>query len=156
MRGGSTEEALKCAIKYLGYRARSEEEVRVKLTQLGFPEKSVKATLERLRLLKVLNDEDLARDWALSRAKDREHGPLRIERDLRRKGISTSLIRPILEETFAEQEEMERAKKLLKKKFSGKNMGDKKVIFGAAAFLQRFGYHNTVIEELLGQSLRDG
>ncbi|MEE9550992.1 MAG: regulatory protein RecX [Candidatus Binatia bacterium] len=156
MRGGSTEEALKCAIKYLGYRARSEEEVRVKLTQLGFPEKSVKATLERLRLLKVLNDEDLARDWALSRAKGREHGPLRIERDLRQKGISTSLIRPILEEVFAEQREMDRAKKLLKKKFSGKNMGDKKVILGAAAFLQRFGYHNTVIEELLGQSLRDG
>ncbi len=156
MRGESTEEALKCAIKYLGYRARSEEEVRVKLTQLGFPEKSIKATLERLRLLKVLNDEDFARDWALSRAKGREYGPLRIERDLRRKGISTSLIRPILEEAFAEQEEMERAKKLLKKKFSGKDMGDKKVILGAAAFLQRFGYHNTVIEELLGQSLRDG
>ncbi len=156
MRGGSTEEALKCAIKYLGYRARSEEEVRVKLTQLGFPEKSVKATLERLRLLKVLNDEDLARDWALSRAKGREHGPLRIERDLRQKGISTSLIRPILEEVFAEQREMDRAKKLLKKKFSGKDMGDKKVILGAAAFLQRFGYHNTVIEELLGQSPKDG
>ncbi len=156
MRGRSTEEALKCAIKYLGYRARSEEEVRVKLTQLGFLEKSIKATLERLRLLKVLNDEDFARGWALSRAKGREYGPLRIERDLRRKGISGSLIRPILEEAFAEQGEMERAKRLLKKKFSGKDMGDKKVILGAAAFLQRFGYHNTVIEELLGQSLRDG
>ncbi len=44
MRGGSTEEALKYPTKYLGYRARSEEEVRVKLAQLGFSEKSIKAT----------------------------------------------------------------------------------------------------------------
>ena len=156
MRGGSTEEALKCAIKYLGYRARSEEEVRVKLTQLGFPEKCVKATLERLRLLKVLDDEDLARDWALSRAKGREHGPLRIEKDLRQKGISTSLIRSILEEAFTDKGETEGAKRLLENKFSGRDMSNKKVIRRAASFLQRFGYHNTVIEELLGQSLRDG
>ncbi|MFQ5541205.1 MAG: regulatory protein RecX [Candidatus Binatia bacterium] len=154
MRGGSTEEALKRAIKYLGYRARSEEEVRVKLTQLDFPEKSIKATLERLRLLKVLNDEDFARGLALTRAKGREYGPLRIERDLRQKGISTSLIRSILEEAFADQGEMEGAKRLLEKKFSGKDMSDKKVIRRAAALLQRFGYHHTVIEELLGQSLR--
>lgn len=152
MRGGSTEEALNRAIKYLGYRARSEEEVRVKLTQLGFPEKSIKATLERLRLLKILNDEDFARGWALSRAKGHEYGPLRIERDLRQKGISRSLIRSILEEAFADQGETEGAKRLLEKKFSGKDMSNKKVIRRAASFLQRLGYHNTVIEELLGQS----
>ena len=152
MRGRATEEALKCALKFLGYRARSEEEVRVKLAQLRFPEKSIKATLERLRLLNLLNDEDFARGWALSRAKGREVGPLRIERDLRQKGISRSLIRSILEEAFAEQGEKERAKRLLEKKFSGKDIGDIKVIRRAVASLQRLGYRTTVIEELLGQS----
>jgi len=119
MKGGTSEEALKCAFRFLGYRARSEEEVRVKLAQLEFSEKSIKAALERLRVLNVLNDEDFARGWALDSAKGHEYGPLRIEKELRQKGISSSLIRPILEEAFAGQGEKERAKRLLGKKIQG-------------------------------------
>ncbi len=156
MKGGtSSEEALKCAFRFLGYRARSEEEVWVKLAQMGFSEKSIKAALERLRVLNILNDEDFARGWALGRAKGREYGPLRIEKELRQKGISRSLIRPILEEAFAEQGEKERARRLLGKKFKGKDLSDRKVVGRAIASLQRFGYRNTVIAELLGQPLED-
>ncbi len=155
MKGGTSEEALKCAFRVLGYRARSEEEVRVKLSQMGFSEKTIKAALERLRVLNVLNDEDFARGWALVRAKGREYGPLRIEKELMQKGISRSLIRPILEEAFAEQGEKERARRLLGKKFKGKDLSDRKVVRRAIASLQRFGYRNTVIAELLGQPLED-
>ena len=155
MKGGTSEEALKCAVRFLGYRARSEEEVRVKLAQLEFSEKSIKAALERLRVLNVLNDEDFARGWVLDSAKGHEYGPLRIEKELRQKGISRSLIRPILEEAFAGQGEKERARRLLGKKFKGKDLSDRKVVGRAIASLQRLGYRNTVIAELLGQPLED-
>ena len=39
MRDEGQQEALKRSLNFLGYRARSEKEVRAKLSQLGFPEK---------------------------------------------------------------------------------------------------------------------
>ena len=109
MSGATSEAALQRALKFLGFRARSEQEVRVKLTQLGFPQRTVEATLNRLRNLSLLNDEQLARDLALSRAKHGGYGHLRIERELLQKGISKSLTQRILSETVTEQGEKENA-----------------------------------------------
>ncbi|MFQ5849026.1 MAG: regulatory protein RecX [Candidatus Binatia bacterium] len=153
MRGGTPEQALQHALKFLSYRARSEEEVRVKLTQLGFPEKSIKVTLERLRSLNVLNDEDFARGWAVRRAEGRGYGPVRIERELRQKGISKPLIDLILREAFAKDGERERARALLKKKFRITNLSDARVLRRAGHFLHRCGYHDSLIAELLSESL---
>jgi len=152
---GEFEEALKRALKFLGYRARSEEQVRIKLTQLGFPQPTVEATLERLRSLNLLNDETFARDWAMTRATNHGYGLQRIERELRQKGISESLIGPILQETFAGQGEQDRAKALVQKRFAGKDLKDNQVLRRAIAFLQRRGYRDSDIVELLGQPLDD-
>ena len=148
-RGGNQEEALKRAYKFLSYRPRSEAEVRTKLGQLGFPQKSVDTTLEKLRSLSLLNDEAFARGWARGRAEGRGYGPLRIERELRQKGIAKSVIGQIVQETFGPQEEKERARALLKKRFRGKDLGDRKVLHRAVGFLQRRGYRNAVIAEVL-------
>src|SRR3989304_3340299 len=100
----SEEEALQRAFKFLSYRPRSEAEVRTKLNQLGFPRKSVDTTLEKLRTLSLLNDEAFARDWARGRAEGRGYGPLRIERELRQKGIEKSDIQEVVRETFGQGE----------------------------------------------------
>ena len=148
-RGGNQEEALKRAYKFLSYRPRSEAEVRTKLGRLGFPQKSVDTTLEKLRSLSLLNDEAFARGWARGRAEGRGYGPLRIERELRQKGIAKSVIGQIVQETFGPQEEKERARALLKKRFRGKDLGDRKVLHRAVGFLQRRGYRSSVIAEVL-------
>jgi len=148
-RGGNQEEALKRAYKFLSYRPRSEAEVRTKLGQLGFPRKSVDTTLEKLRSLSLLNDEAFARDWARGRAEGRGYGPLRIERELRQKGIEKSVIGQIVQETFGPQEGKERARALLEKRFRGKDLGDRKVLHRAVGFLQRRGYRSSVIAEVL-------
>ncbi len=155
MRGGSQEEALKRALKFLGYRARSEAEVRTKLTQLGFANKITEATLAKLRSLNFLSDETFARSWALGRVEGRGYGPLRIGRELSQKGIAKSLIVQILRESFNEEEVKERAKKLLEKRFKGKDLGDRKILHRAVNFLQRRGYRDSVIAEVLGQPLGD-
>ncbi len=152
---GEFEEALKRALKFLGYRARTEEQVRIKLTQLGFPQTTVEATLERLRSLNLLNDESFARDWAMTRATNHGYGLQRIERELGQKGISQSLIGPILQETFAEQGEKERAKALVQKRFAGKDLRDHRILRRAIAFLQRRGYRDSDIRGMLGQPLDD-
>ena len=150
-RGRSVEEALQRAFKFLSYRPRSEAEVRAKLTQSGFSPQDVNAILEKLRSLNLLNDETFARDWARGRAEGRGYGPLRIERELREKGIGPSMIREALRETFGEGEGREKARVLLEKKFRGKDMDDRKVLHRAVAFLQRRGYRNSVIAKLLDQ-----
>lgn len=152
---GNPEDALKRAYKFLSYRPRSEAEVRAKLGQLGFPQKSVDTTLEKLRSLSLLNDEAFARDWAQGRAEGRGYGPLRIERELRQKGIAKSLISQVVQETFGRQEGKERARALLEKRFRGKDLGDRKVLHRAVGFLQRRGYRSAVIAEVLRMSVED-
>ncbi len=152
---GSQQEALQRAYKFLSYRPRSEAEVRTKLGQLGFPQKSVDTTLEKLRSLSLLNDEAFARDWARGRAEGRGYGPLRIERELRQKGIAKSVIQEVVKETFGRQEGKERARALLEKRFRGKDLSDRKILHRAISFLQRRGYRSSVIAEVLGQPLSD-
>ncbi len=153
--GGSQEEALKRAFKFLSYRPRSEAEVQAKLTQSGFSPQDVNAILEKLRSLNLLNDETFARNWARGRAEGRGYGPLRIERELRQKGIGPSMIRETLRETFGEGEGREKARALLEKKFRGKDLEDQKILRRAVAFLQRRGYRGSDITEILKTPVED-
>ena len=152
---GSPEEALERAFKFLSYRPRSEAEVRTKLSQLGFPQKSIETTLKKLRSLNLVNDEIFARSWARGRAEGRGYGPLRIERELRQKGIAKPLISQVVKETFGREEGKEKARGLVAKRFRGKDLGDRKVLHRAVAFLQRRGYPSSVILEILGQPVED-
>lgn len=149
--GGSQEEALQRAFKFLSYRPRSEAEVQAKLTQSGFSPQDVNAILEKLRSLNLLNDETFARGWARGRAEGRGYGPLRIERELRQKGIAKPLISQVVKETFGREEGKEKARGLVEKRFRGKDLGDRKVLHRAVAFLQRRGYRSSVIAEVLKQ-----
>jgi regulatory protein len=151
----SFEEALKRALKFLSYRARSEAEIRIKLIRLGYSQKIVEATLEKLRSLKLLDDELFARSWTLGRVEGRGYGPLRVERELRQKGIANSLINEILGEAFIVPQGRDRARALLEKRFSNKDLADVKIFRRAVAFLQRRGYHDSVIAELLKEPIGD-
>jgi regulatory protein len=153
--GGSQDEALKRAIKFLSYRARSEAEVRSKLAQSGFSPKIIEPTLEKLRSLKLLDDEAFARSFAEARIEDRGYGPLRVERELRQKGVAKALVGRLLEETFARSGGKERARALLERRFRGKDLSDAKNLRRAVGFLRRRGYRDAVIGEILRPPLDD-
>jgi regulatory protein len=151
--GGSGEEAYKRALKFLGYRARSEAEVRTKLIQAGFSPKTVEPTLEKLRSLKLLDDEAFARSFAQARIEDRGYGPLRLEQELRLKGIGKTLVGRILDETIGRQGGKDRAQALLEKRFRGRDLSDAKNLRRVISFLQRRGYRDSVIAEVLKQPI---
>jgi len=153
--GGSADEAFKQALKFLGYRARSEAEVRTKLAQSGFSLKIIEPTLTKLRSLKLLDDEAFARAFAQARIEDRGYGPLRLERELRRKGIASALIARLLDESFARNGGKERARALVEKRFGGKDLSDAKTLRRAVGLLQRSGYRDSVIAEVLQQPVDD-
>ncbi|MBI2987128.1 MAG: regulatory protein RecX [Deltaproteobacteria bacterium] len=153
-RDENPEPAFDCALKFLSYRARSEKEVGKKLVQLGFSEKTVAATIDKLRALHYLNDETFAREWARGRAEGRGYGPLR-ERELRQKGIERSMIHEVVREAFGQGEGKDKARALLEKRFHGKDLGDREILSRAVAFLQRRGYSSSMIAELVKQPLGD-
>jgi len=124
--------------------------MRRRLANAGFPSEVIQGTLERLHSLNYINDEQFARDRALKRSENGAYGPKHIEQELIGRGIAEPLVDKILRETCGEKQEKENARKLLDRTYSGKNLNDAKILRRAVTFLQRRGYSDRVISDLLG------
>ena len=111
--------------------------------------------MKKLRSLNYLNDEAFARNWARSRAETRAYGPKRIAQELRTKGIAEALIREAVGASFGHVDEWKKAKSLLEKRFKSTQFDDPRMLRRAAGFLQRRGYSNEVIGDLLKQACED-
>lgn len=146
---------MQSALRYLGYRPRSEAEVRRLLQQRGYLPAAADAAIRRLFSLNYLNDEDFARNWARSRVQDNGYGPRRIEQELRSKDIDPSIVRDALREAFAQQDEAALAKRVLTKRFKSENLKEPTALRRAASFLQRRGYSRKVIFDLLRYPIED-
>ena len=145
----SADAAFACALRYLGYRARSVAEVKNYLRRRGAADAVVEATIEKLGGFNFINDETFARNWALSRAQSQGYGPRKIEQELRTKGVVDAIIRAVVKELFEQEDEENRARKILKKQFTSENLQEPRVLRRAVAFLQRRGYSSKVIYTLL-------
>ena len=148
-------DALQRGLRFLGYRPRSEAEVQNYLVRQGYSIAVAERTLEKLRSLNYVNDEKFARNWARLRSESRSYGPIRIEQELRTKGIGQALIQEVVGEAFGQGDEAEKAKLLLENKFKNQKFDDVKILRRAAAFLQRRGYSNKVIVDLLKHPIED-
>ena len=136
-------------MRYLGYRSRSEAEVRQYLRRRGCQPATADQVIDKLLSFHYLDDEAFARSWALTRAQGRGYGPKRIDQELKNKGLSQALIRAALKETFDQVDEAASAKQFLAKRFKGENLKEPKTQRRAAACLQRRGYDSKVIFDLL-------
>ena len=149
------EDAFQRALRFLGYRSRSEAELSGHLTRRGYSSAVVAQTVEKLRSLNYLNDETFARDWARSRARSRGYGPNKIAMELRAKGIAPTLLRQAMSQLSTEMDEAANARSVLAKKFKGQNLKEAKTQARAAAFLRRRGYRGDVIYDLLHDSTEE-
>ena len=136
-------------MRYLGHRGRCAAEVENYLRHHGVTDTVIDATLEKLRRLSYIDDEAFARNWALSRVQNQGYGAQRIEQELKAKGVGDSAIHAVIREIFAQENEEERARKILAKRFMHENLEEPRTLRRAAAFLQRRGYSSKVIFELL-------
>lgn len=80
---------------------------------------------------------------------------MRIERELRQKGIESGLIRWVVDETYGREEGKEAARKLLEKRYHDKDLSDPKILRRAIGFLKRRGYRDSVIAEIVGRSIEN-
>src|SRR3954454_17421591 len=91
------------ALDLLGYRARSEAEIRDRLGRYGYAPETIGAVVVRLEELGYLDDAEFARLKA--RQKARRYGPRRVSLELRRSGVGEELAREGVGEEFAGRSE---------------------------------------------------
>jgi regulatory protein len=90
--GEARERALQQAMLFLGYRARSESEIRQNLRKHEIPEPIIAETLERLRQDGLANDNQFARAWVENRSAFRPRSRRLMAMELRQKGLDNEAI----------------------------------------------------------------
>jgi regulatory protein len=139
--------AYEVSLRSLDYSARTTAEIRKKLEQVGFDEEIISQTITRLCENHLLDDVAFANRWVQDRADRKGYGRIRLAQELRNKGIENQIVELSLED-FTEEEEINAAFSLLKRKTSGEipvDIVEKRRLF---AFLQRRGYNSNIIEKV--------
>lgn len=132
------------ALNLLGYRARSEAEVRERLSRHGYAAPTVGAVVGRLGELGYLDDEEFARQKA--REKARKYGPRRVTAELARSGVGRELAEEVVSEEFAGRSELEDARRAAARRYNGAGSeAEARRVYG---FLARRGYSAGVCAEV--------
>jgi regulatory protein len=105
------ERALQQALLFLGYRARSESEIRQNLRKHEIPETVIEETLERLRKDGLANDDQFARAWVENRSTFRPRSRRMMALELRQKGLDDEAMQSALEDVDDEALAYEAAQK---------------------------------------------
>jgi len=92
------------ALRFAGYRPRTEIEVQRKLNELGFSEEVIAETLQRLQDYGALGDEKFAQDWVENRSTFRPRSHRVMAMELRQKGVAEEFIQKALDEAVDENE----------------------------------------------------
>jgi regulatory protein len=136
--------AMARAFNFLGYRARSEREVRDRLRRYGYGEQTVGGVIRRLKELGYLNDAEFAR--LAAREKARKYGPRRVSVELRRSGVDAEIAHEAVEEEFAGRSEIEAAFSAAARRYNrGGSDAEARRVYG---FLMRRGYSAEVCAEV--------
>jgi len=99
---------LNASTHYLGYRPRSESELRLRLRRRGFDNKSIEAVLLKLKEQEYLDDVAFARFWKDDRNTFSPRSQRLIQRELRQKGVNEEIIEQVVT-TIDEDESAYRA-----------------------------------------------
>lgn len=98
----SREVAMLKALRFLGYRARSMQEVRTNLQKHEIPDPVIEATLTRLQENGLLNDQEFAQAWVENRNTFRPRSRRVLAMELRRKGLDDEIVQDVLDENVDE------------------------------------------------------
>jgi regulatory protein len=136
--------AMNRALRFLGYRARSEKELRERLRRYGYGEETVGSVVGRLKELGYLDDEEFAR--LAVREKARRYGPRRVLGELRKSGVEAELAQGVVNEEFAGRSELEEASSAAARRYNrGGSNAQARRVYG---FLMRRGYSAEVCAEV--------
>ena len=132
------------ALNLLGYRARSEAEIRDRLQRDGYVGETIDAVILRLHELGYLDDAEFAREKA--REKARRYGPRRVSAELKKSGVGETLAREVVEQEFADRSEVGKARSAAARRYNARGSdAEARRVYG---FLVRRGYSAEVCAQV--------
>ena len=102
--GDEREKAFQKALHYINYQARSANEVRKKLVDLGFSEQVVENVLNECLEKNYINDRQFAEDWIAARSLSKPRSQKMLAYELRKKQIDDPVISRALESAPTDEE----------------------------------------------------
>ncbi len=141
------------AIKFLAYKARSEQEVINKMKEKNYSDKTIEKILIKLKSHHYINDEE----YALSFVKDKLHlnkiGRVKLKYELNKKGISSNIITKIIDQYVDDEVEYTIAMELAKKKLQSIYKKDTLQVQyrKIGSLLQRRGFQYDLIVKILSE-----
>ena len=149
-----TSRATEAALVFLGYRPRSEREVRDRLRRGGYDQDAIDRAIARLHDWRYLDDADFARRWVENRAAHRPRGKRLLQQELRQKGIDIETVREVIDE--ADLDEAAAAEAIARRRLPTYAGDDSAAIRRRlSAYLARRGYGYDVIRVALERVLGD-
>lgn len=137
------------ALHYLGFRMRSEFEVKEKLLELEYGEAVVLEAIVKLRRLGFLDDKNFAEALMETRIRTSKRGPRKIQEELKQKGIKKELLEEVLE-SYSEESQITIARELAEKEASkNRALSPRQTEQRIQNLLQRQGYSFSIIKEAL-------
>lgn len=155
---GDRRAALDAAFEYLSHRPRSRAEVRRRLSRKGFGEDAVAFAIDRCVELDYLDDRVFAADFAKDRIRLKPRGALRIESELRKKGVSEADAKAGIEDAFREEgvTERELLERAARKRWRSRRSDDPEVVRRRlSSYLGRRGFRHSEIRDVVESLLEE-
>ncbi len=144
--------AIKCALRLIKYRPRSESELRQRLKQKNFTGPVIDRVVIYFKQQGLVNDLEFAREWIASRIK-KAFGFKRMRQELSIKGIAPKLIERALDEAQSKYSEEEAIKVLIaSRKGRFKTISPDKAKQRIYLYLMRRGFATEKIQEAINQT----
>jgi len=153
----SLKETMEAAYRILSIRSRSEEELKEKLKQRGFREGIIDHAVSSLREKGYLNDAEFSLNFARHLIRTRRYGLIRIEEELRKKGIPAGILRDTINNLTGEIDEKAMVVNALEVRLRRSNFAsmDEKGKRKIMQYLFRKGFSLTTIYEVLKSRKRN-
>ncbi len=145
--------SLSAGMHFLGYRPRSEAEVRERLIRRGFDVESVESALARLKELGLIDDSAFARFWKDNRETFSPRSQFLTRLELRRKGVASAII----DEVAGTIDDADSAYRAALKKAGSVPRSDYEVFSRRlGGYLRRRGFGYGVINQAVNRLWREG
>ena len=148
-------QATNYALRLLSYKMRTEKEIWNRMIEKEYPREVIEATIDYLKELKYIDDEEYARKFIKDKVNLKNIGKERIKRELFNKGIDSKTVNIELEELVDNEEQYDKAMELAVKKLNTTYKNDDKNARyrKLGGFLQRRGYSMDIVMKILRETL---
>lgn len=147
--------AINYAIILLGYRPRSINELKLKMSEKGYESELIDYAIEMLEKYNYLNDYEFGKSFIKDKQSFKKAGKNLLKRELYQKGIDKEIVNQLIIETVNEEDEYERAFALAKKKNDILKSDDINTRYRKlSGLLVRKGYSFDIISKVLNEILK--